>query len=186
VGLLDALLGRSKRVEPDLDALFALPTAALTLQTAAEMHPTDTGAVCFRGAEGGPFARMKDEITELLDGQAPEETQDDYGYTWIAISSPDMATLCTNLHAVNSTLESRGWGPSLLCTTVGFRADDGGRLALVYLYKQGTFYPFAPVDARRQQRDNALELQARAAVSGDLPIESDVKRWFPVWGAPGV
>jgi hypothetical protein len=54
----------------------------------------------------------------------------------------------------------------------------------VYLYKRGTFYPFAPLGAER--RDNALELQVRGAVGADLKIEADLGRWFPVWGAPGL
>ncbi|MGH8826767.1 MAG: PspA-associated protein PspAB, partial [Jiangellaceae bacterium] len=69
---------------------------------------------------------------------------------------------------------------------IGLRADDGRGLALVYLYKRGTFYPFAPIDATTQTRDNALELQVRSLVGADLPIESDLSRWFPVWGAPGL
>jgi hypothetical protein len=56
----------------------------------------------------------------------------------------------------------------------------------VYLYKRGTFYPFAPVDPDAQRRDSALELQVRALVASDLPIESDLTRWFPIWGAPGL
>ncbi|MDX6255798.1 MAG: hypothetical protein QOJ11_2132, partial [Frankiales bacterium] len=32
-------------------------------------------------------------------------------------------------------------------------------MALVYLYKRGTFYPFAPLPG--EKRDNALELQLR-------------------------
>jgi hypothetical protein len=54
----------------------------------------------------------------------------------------------------------------------------------VYLYKRGTFYPFAPLDNER--RDNALELQVRGAVGVDLKIEPDLNRWFAVWGAPGL
>jgi hypothetical protein len=53
---------------------------------------------------------------------------------------------------------------------------------LVYLYKRGTFYPFAPRPGER--RDNELELQVRAAVGGELPIESDLSRWFALWGVP--
>jgi hypothetical protein len=37
-----------------------------------------------------------------------------------------------------------------------------------------------------ERRDNALELQVRGAVGADLPIEGDLGRWFPVWGAPGL
>jgi hypothetical protein len=29
-------------------------------------------------------------------------------------------------------------------------------------------------------------MQVRGALDGDLKIESDLSRWFPVWGAPGL
>jgi hypothetical protein len=29
-------------------------------------------------------------------------------------------------------------------------------------------------------------MQVRGAMGGDLKIESDLSRWFPVWGAPGL
>ena len=60
----------------------------------------------------------------------------------------------------------------------------GRPLGLVYLYKRGTFYPFAPLAGER--RDNALELQIKGVVGDDLRMEPDLGRWFPVWGAPGL
>jgi hypothetical protein len=45
-------------------------------------------------------------------------------------------------------------------------------------------YPFAPQRGAGQARDNALELQLRAGVGKELPIEPDVSRWFAVWDAP--
>jgi hypothetical protein len=59
-------------------------------------------------------------------------------------------------------------------------------MALVYLYKRGTFYPFAPIDEGRQQRDNALELQVKGVLSEDLKIEPELNRWMALWGAPGL
>ncbi|MFF5257381.1 hypothetical protein ACFY4C_00440 [Actinomadura viridis] len=189
MGFLDTLLGRSKPVKPDLDRLFALPTAAVTLEAATAFTPTGLGSVCFRAAEGGAFARLQQDVRELLDaGEGPEVelSTDSYGYTWLlARHRPgDLAALVTDLHAVNSTLESNGFGPHLLCSLAGFTGPDGRRLALVYLYKRGTFYPFAPLPG--DKRDNALELQVRGAVGADLPFEDDLGRWFPVWGAPGL
>jgi hypothetical protein len=72
----------------------------------------------------------------------------------------------------------------LLCSLIGFRTPAGAPFGLVYLYKRGTFYPFAP--ATDQQRDNALELQVRGQLTNDLRVEPDLARWFPVWGAPGL
>jgi hypothetical protein len=67
---------------------------------------------------------------------------------------------------------------------MAFADGSGRRLGLVYLYKRGTFYPFAPTGD--QQRDSAYELQVRGALGADLPVEADLSRWFPVWGAPGL
>jgi hypothetical protein len=186
---LDAILGRSKPKRPDLDQLFGLPQAALTLEAATAFRPTGVGSVCYRAAEGGAFAATQAEIQQLLDaddGPKVERTRDSYGFTWLVCRADpsDMSALVTDLHAVNSSLEAAGFGPSLLCSLVGFRDPDGRRLALVYLYKRGSFYPFAPMTDER--RDNALELQIRGLVANDLRIESDLSRWFPVWGAPGL
>ncbi|MFB4315632.1 hypothetical protein [Actinomadura sp. 21ATH] len=189
MGFLDTLLGRSKPVEPDLDRLFGLSTAAVTLEAATGFTPTGLGSVCFRAAEGGAFARLQRDVRELLDadeGPAVELSEDSYGYTWLLTRQDpsDLPAVVTDLHAVNSTLESHGFGPHLLCSLAGFRGPDGRRLGLVYLYKRGTFYPFAPLPGER--RDNALELQVRGAIGADLPFEDELSRWFPVWGAPGL
>jgi hypothetical protein len=190
VGFLDTLLGRTKPVQPKLDALFALPTAAITLQAAMGFTPTGTGSVCFRPAEGRAFHEIEADVRELLsmgtDAPQVEVTSDSYGFTWLVCkhSSDDMESLVTDLHAVNTSLAEGGFGPQLLCTLVGFTDSSGRKLGIVYLYKRGTFYPFAPQSGER--RDNALELEVRGNVGSDLKIETDLSRWFPVWGAPGL
>ncbi|MFD5319750.1 hypothetical protein [Streptomyces sp. NPDC127098] len=194
MGFLDVILGRSKPVRPDLDQLFAIPSAAITLQAGAGFLPTGLGSVCFASVEGGAFSRVRDEVRELLDadtatgGLPVEFSQDSYGYTWLlARQSPDdVTTLVNDLHAVNTLLRDAGFGPQLLCSLVGFRDAEQRPLALVYLYKRGTFYPFAPVVGAGERRDNELELQARALLTNDLRLEPDLSRWFPVWGAPGL
>ncbi|WP_127358084.1 PspA-associated protein PspAB [Actinacidiphila soli] len=192
MGFLDVLLGRSKPVKPDLDQLFGLPSAAITLEAAAGFKPTGLGSVCFAAVEGGAFAEVQQDVRQLLDmdtgeDSAPvESTRDSYGYTWLLLrhAPDDMASLVTDLHAVNSALESHGFGPQLLCSLAGFRDAEGRSLALVYLYKRGTFYPVCKRPGQ-QKRDNALELQVAALLRNDLRVEEDLSRWFPVWGAPG-
>lgn len=194
MGLLDSILGRSKPVRPDLDQLFAVPSAALTLRAGTGFTPTGLGSVCFAGVEGGTFARIRQDVRELLDadtgrGGIPVEFgQDTYGYTWLlARQEPDdTAALVNDLHAVNTLLQEGGFGPHLLCSMIGFRNPEGRPLALVYLYKRGTFYPFAPSPGSGERRDNQLELQVRAVLGDDLRVEGDLARWFPVWGAPGL
>ncbi|MEU9240483.1 hypothetical protein [Streptomyces sp. NPDC048385] len=194
MGFLDILLGRTKPVAPDLDQLFALPSAAVTLEVATGFRPTGAGAVCFATVEGAAFEQTHREVQALLDadtdrgGNPVELRQDDYGYSWLVSQrSPDqLAQLVNDLHAVNSSLEANGFGPQLLCSLAAFEDERGRRLALVYLYKRGSFYPFAPLPGSGQRRDSALELQVKAALASDLRVEQDLSRWFPVWGAPGL
>ncbi|MEU3958522.1 hypothetical protein AB0F42_01540 [Streptomyces buecherae] len=194
MGFLDTLLGRSKPARPNLDQLFALPSAAITLESGAGFTPTGQGSVCFASVEGGAFAGLQSEVRDLLDadterGGIPVEfSQDAYGFTWLLTqhAPDDTASLVNDLHAVNTTLRDGGFGPQLLCSLLGFRDAQGRSLALVYLYKRGTFYPFAPLPDASNKRDNGLELQVRALLTDDLRIEKDLGRWFPVWGAPGL
>jgi hypothetical protein len=193
VGFLDTLLGRTKPVQPKLDDLFALPSAAVTLDAGMGFRPTGSGSVCFRAVEGRSFSDVQKDVQDLLNvssgsegGLPVEVTKDSYGFTWLVCSrmSSELEALVTDLHAVNSALVDNGFGPQLLCTLVAFRDDSERRLALIYLYKRGTFYPFAPLSGER--RDNALELQAKGTIGTDLKFEQDLARWFPVWGAPGL
>jgi hypothetical protein len=189
VGIWNVLTGRSKPVLANLDALFSLPAAAITLQTAAGFSPTGVGSVCYRAAEGAAFAQTQRDVIELLDNDDDpdvEQSTDSFGFTWlVARQSPeDLSALVTDLHTVNTSLEGQGFGPSLLCSLVGFRDVSGRTLGLVYLYKQGTFYPFAPQGP--QQRDNLLEIQVRDLLANDLPIEPQLTRWMPLWRAPGL
>ena len=197
MGFLDVLLGRTKPVQPKLDDLFALPSAAIQLQAATGFIPTGSGSVCFRAVEGRTFADIQKDVRELLDldnskpgggGLPVEVTKDSYGFTWLVSNhmSDELDGLVTDLHAVNSALVDNGFGPQLLCTMVAFSDENHRRMALVYLYKRGTFYPFAPINEARQQRDNALELQVKGVLSEDLKIEPDLTKWMALWGAPGL
>jgi hypothetical protein len=189
VKFLDALLGRSRPKQPKLDALFGATGAAITLEAAAGMRPTGQGAVCFKPASGQGFAAASEELQGLLElavkeaGSTLRITDDRYGYRWVVLADPEMEDLVTAVHLVNSTLEQHGFGPQLLCSVFGFtEGGSGRRVYLVYLYKRGTFYPFAPLGGER--RDNELELRVKATLAGDLPIEPELARWFALWGLP--
>jgi hypothetical protein len=195
VGFWEVLTGRSRPKQANLDALFLVPSAAVTLQTTIGLVPTGAGSVCYRAASGAGFSRTQSDALELLRSadEAPsvETTTDSYGYTWLQVQRPpadsqqltDIGSLCTDLHAVNTTLEAEGFGPGLLCSLVPFELGDR-RVGLVYLYKKGTFYPFAPIG--HQQRDNLMELQVRDALAAELPIEPELSGWMALWGAPGL
>lgn len=147
---------------------------------------------------GAAFDDVRQEVRALFEAAADagagaagvEAVRDEYGYSWLVSRRRprELPDLVGDLHMVNSTLEGGGFGPQLLCSVVGFRGGEDGerRLGLVYLYKRGTFYPFAPLPGEAGRRDNALELRVRAILAEHLRIEPNLGRWFPLWGAPGL
>ena len=122
MGLLNTILGRTKPVQSDLDALFALPSASITLQSAAGMSCSGHAGVCFKPPTGQGFEEMQAEVVKLLamDGtDGFQKAEDAYGYHWLVIEDSDIEELVTRIHLVNSSLADAGWGPQLLCSVFG-------------------------------------------------------------------
>jgi hypothetical protein len=187
MGLWQVLSGRTPPRRPQLDALFGIPGAAITLATAMDFTATGTGAVCYRKAEGPAFVDTEARLVALLDsdeGPDVEGVDDGFGFTWLVVRTEpaDPGSLVTDLHAVNTSLELEGFASGLLCSVVGFRDTSGHPLGLVYRYTTGTFYPFAP--SGDHQRETLLEMQVRTELTHELPIEPDLSKWMPIWGCP--
>lgn len=187
---LDALLGRTKAKTPDLDAMFAVPSAAITLEATTGLRPSGQAAVAYKPVAGAGFDQTREDLNDLLQlsskrsGSTIRRHDDRYGYRWVVIEDPDLEDLVGGIHVVNRSLEDADYGSQLLCSVFGFSpvTDSSGACHLVYLYKRGSFYPFAPRPSER--RDNDLELQVRGALDGELPLEPELSRWFPLWGLP--
>ena len=199
MGFLDALLGRSKPSQPNLDHLFGLPGARLTLEASEGLVPSLQAGVCFKPTVGQDFAATEQEFNELLnldDASALGATkgklsdaEDSFGYRWVVLDSDDFDSLVTSVHLVNSTLQDHGYGPQLRCSVFGVHPGTAAKstgepnhLFLVYLYKRGAFYPFAPTGPER--RDSSAELRLKSELGSDLTIEQDLDRWFPLWELP--
>ena len=189
MGLRDAIFGRTKQVAPKLDNLFALPSAALTLETELDLVPSGQAGLCFKSGSGESTITTDDDIIQLLNfDQAAAKvtiTTDDLGFKWLVITDPDLDSLVTRIHGANTSMVEHGLGPRLLCAVFGFvpKTPPGeGSVRLVYLLKQGTFYPFAPTSA--SQRDNELELRVRSFIGDDLVMEKDLSRWMALWNVP--
>ncbi len=122
MGLLNTILGRTKPVQSNLDALFALPSASITLQSAAGMSCSGHGGVCFKPPTGQGFEEMQAEVVKLLsmeDATGLRKAEDSYGYQWVVVEDADIGELVTRIHLVNSSLSDAGWGPQLLCSVFG-------------------------------------------------------------------
>ena len=187
MGLRDVLFGRKKLKDPARERLFAISTARITLETELGLKPTGAGAVVFKPLSAAEFVRAENELQELLDvvardsGSRVERRSDDYGYEWLIVRDPDFEDLVASIHLVSSELESRGFGPQLLAAAFRF---EGGKHPVywIYGYKRGAFWPFVPTGEK--ERDNAEELELKAKLEKELPIEPDLSRWFGVFDAP--
>jgi hypothetical protein len=189
VGLRDTIFGRTKQAAPNLDNLFALPTAALTLQSELDLVTSGQGGLCFKSGSGESTITTDDDIKEMLNfdevGSDVTFTTDDLGFKWVVINDKDISGLVTRIHSANTSMVEHGLGPRLLCAVFGFvpaTPPGEGSVRMVYLLKQGTFYPFAPTGP--DQRDNELELRVRSFLEKDLPMETNLTRWMALWNLP--
>jgi len=188
MGFWDAVLGRGKRVgSPRVDALFRLSTALFTIQSNFNADRTGYAGVCFRPMPEASFADTQREITDLLRindfGTEYSVRQDSFGYSWLVLFDRDFEDLITLLHMASQVFIDNGYGKQILCAAFEFEA---GRQAffVIYNYKRGRFYPFAPLDQNDQTRDHSLELRLKAQMGEELPIESKLEEWYPLWGMP--
>ncbi len=115
-------------------------------------------------------------------------TQDDsYGYRWMVLQNPagapSIEDLAVGINAVSGSIETAGHGERLLCAVFAFTDAKGAPIYFIYNYKRGYWYPFVPA-AGDQQRSTERELQLKAQMSSELPIEPELERWFPLWGIP--
>jgi hypothetical protein len=188
VGLRDVLFGRKQLKAAKGERLFALSTARVTLEVELGLRPAGVAAVVFKPLSAGEFVRAENELQELLDvaaqssGSRIERRSDEMGYQWLIVRDPDLEDLVTTVHLVGSELVNRGFGPQLLAAIFRFEGGDHP-VYWIYGYKRGAFWPFVP-KGEGQERDNAEELELKAKLEKELPIEQDLTRWFGLFDAP--
>ncbi|HLM86722.1 MAG TPA: hypothetical protein VK272_11095 [Solirubrobacteraceae bacterium] len=193
MGLRDALMGRHEVKGPAPDRLFAISTAYIALQSEHQIDPTGTAAIVFQALATAEFEATLRDMEEVVkatggDSGTRVSTEDDsYGYRWMVLHNPDSAPsvedLAVGINAVSSSIETAGHGERLLCAVFAFADAQKRRVYFIYNYKRGFWYPFVPADGE-QQRSTERELQIKAQMASELPMEPELERWFPLWGIP--
>jgi hypothetical protein len=188
MGLGDVLFGRKKLKGPAGDRLFALTTAAVTLNVECGMQPAGAGAVVFKPLSAGDFSRAEQDVQQLLEGLAAQNASkldqktDAYGFQWVIVRDPDLEDQVQSVYSVAQGLTEKGFGGQLLAAA--FRFDGGAHPTYwIYGFKTGTFWPFVPT-GEPQGRDNARELELKAKLEPELPVEQDLSKWFALFDAP--
>ena len=187
MGLRDILSGRKKLPGPKDDRLFALTTAAVTLQVDLGLKTAGVGAITFKPQSSSEFRSAFDDVDQLVDavaeqcGSKVERQSDDYGYDWIVVHDPELEDLVTTAHTLAAELTAQCFGEQLLAAIFKF---DGGEHPVYWIYgfKRGAFWPFIPTG--KDERDTATELELKAKLEKELPIEQDLTRWLALFDAP--
>ncbi|WP_372667053.1 PspA-associated protein PspAB [Amycolatopsis kentuckyensis] len=183
--LLDSKLVRCWTSRPHLQSLYALAAAAPRMRAALGLAPTGGGTVGFK-VDGDALARTEAELIAATSARLPVHplvTQDLHGRSTVRCwrRDHDLRVLTGDLVDVADRLARAGYGGCLRSATVEFAEQTGRRdrkLALVYLFGRGTFHTAAASGAA--PLDRALELRARAALHGALPLEPHAHRRFVV------
>lgn len=189
MGFLDILRGKPKLKGPAPDRMFAMSTAWVTMDVELQMKTTGRAAIVFQPIANTDFDAIVAEMEEVLGatgtetGTGIEKRDDSFGYRWMILTDDDsFEDLVVGLNAVNSALKDGGYGDRVLAALFAFTDASGRPVYFIYNVKRGTFYPFVPKGDKA--RDNEAELRLKAQLSGELPIEPELERWFPLWGVP--
>jgi hypothetical protein len=146
----------------------------------------------FKPLSAGEFSQTEGEAEELLRGIARDSKSeidrktDTFGFEWVIVRDPDLEDQVGGVHALASELEQHGFGGQLLAAAFRF---DGGTwggdepVYWIYGFKTGTWWPFIPT-GENHERDNSRELELKAKLEKELPIEPDLSRWLALYDAP--
>jgi hypothetical protein len=197
VGLRDVLTGRHEVKGPAPDRLFAISTAYIALQTEHQIEPAGAAAIVFQALQTSEFEGVIKEMEEVVVATGGESgtrvnTQDDsFGYRWMVLRDGSVEDLAVGINAVSGSIETAGHGERLLCAVFAFQDSQKRPVYFIYNYKRGFWYPFVPASGGARssstqptERSTERELQLKAQMASELPIEPELERWFPLWGIP--
>jgi len=188
MGLFDILTGKRKMKAPAESRLFAMATAAVTLEMTLELRSAGKAAIVFQPLATADFSSIVTDMEEVLRGTGDdagtdvERTDDSFGYRWMVLSDADFEDLVVGVNVVSQALQDGGYGERILCAVFAFRDPQNQPVYWIYNYKRGAYYPFVP--AGTNQRDSERELRLKAQIGHELPVEAELERWFPLWGIP--
>ena len=189
MGLLDIITGKRKLAAPAQDRLFAMSTAYVLFQSELETNSRGAAAIVFQALQTADFSAILRDTEEVVrataadSGTSVESSDDSYGFRWLILRGSDFDQLVVGINAVSGAIEAGGYGDRLLCAVFAFEDAQKRPLYWIYNYKRGAFYPFVP-GGGSEQRDRERELVLQAQVGGELPVEQELERWYPLWGIP--
>ncbi len=160
----------------------------MTLDTGCGLTPAGAGAIIYKPLSAGEFAQVDRDVEQLLEAVAADagttlsREKDSFGFEWVIFEDPDLEDQVNAVHAVASEFQARGFGGQLLAAAFRFQGDEHP-VYWIYGFKTGTFWPFVP-SGTEQERDNSRELELKAKLEPELPVEPDLSKWLALFDAP--
>jgi len=190
MGLREILTGRRSVKQPaKRDRLFALSTAYVTLEASYEITTKGVAGIVVQALATSDFQAVLKDTEAVVKATAGEfnatveTTDDEFGFRWVIVRDPSVEDLVVTINGVSSSIEAGGYGERLLAAVFAFKTAQDTPVNFIYNFKRGSWYPFVPAPGDKQ-RSTERELQLKAQLGGELPIEPELERWFPLWGVP--
>lgn len=181
------------------EGIFSLTSGYITLETKLGLTSTNRCGICIKNVNGTYFSDTIKEVQEFLRISSSEfRTEhilinDKYGYLWIMIRGISIEDILVASNGVADVITERGLRDQMLAAVFEFRKTvspnsnvDSPQLEphfLIFNYKREKFYPFVPLAAQEKRRSD-LELALTSIISKEIPWESDMTLWYPLWDMP--
>ena len=181
------------------EGIFSLSSAYVTLEVKLDLRSTNRCGICIKNVNGTYFSDTIKEVQEFLRISRSEfHTEynlinDQYGYLWIMIRGMSIEDILVTSNGIADIFTERGFKDQMLAAVFEFsktvspnsHLNSPGleRQFLIFNYKREKFYPFVPLAAQEKRRSDR-ELALMSIVSKEIPWESDMTVWYPMWNMP--
>ena len=181
------------------EGIFSLTSGYITLETKLGLTSTNRCGICIKNVNGTYFSDTIKEVQEFLKISSNEFRtdyilmNDKYGYLWIMIRGMSIEDMLVASNGIADVITERGFRDQMLAAVFEFRKTvspnsnlDSPQLEpqyLIFNYKREKFYPFVPLAAQEKRR-NDLELALMSIISKEIPWETDMTVWYPMWDMP--
>jgi len=181
------------------EGIFSLTSAYITLETKLGLTSTNRCGICIKYVNGTYFSDTIGEVQEFLRISSSEFrtehvlVNDKLGYLWIMLRGMSIEDILVASSGIADTISERGFRDQMLAAVFEFKktvtpnANLGSSQLdpqfLIYNFKREKFYPFVPFGVQEKRRSD-LELTLASIISKEVPWETDMTVWYPMWDMP--
>lgn len=172
----------SKKADPN--DLIALSRVSLAVETNMNYEPCEVGGLAFSDIDDQEFEKALNEVKGVIKSNddtedADLDMKDIHGTQWIVVNDESIESLAANLQFGASAMESVEYSSRLLAAVLPFKNDENDYIYVIYSFRRGSFYPFAPQGL--DERDSKIERRLSTIIEDEIDVEDDRSYWYPLW-----